>query len=287
MDPILKWVGGKRKLLPELLSRLPSDVATRRHVEPFAGGAALFFAREPAKAWLSDANASLIEFYDCCAVEEELDRMLCEAHRWSARYRKDAAGTYAEARRAFNASYETALVPWVARREDAATRSALFLFFNRTCFNGLWRVNKKGAFNVPMGRYKNPTIVNEEELRKATTVLLAADIESCAFGDVGYDTNDFVYFDPPYVPLSPTSSFTSYASGGFGAAEQRRLAALFDRLSEGGIPCMLSNSDTPFVRDLYAKHRIETVHAARSINSDATKRGTVAEVLVRNEACCR
>lgn len=287
MRPILKWVGGKRKLVPELLRRLPPDVDRRRHVEPFAGGAALYFARdgEHGRSWLSDANPYLVEFYS--AVACRLPSLLAEAAQWSSRYRQNRAVTYADAREEFN---RRRLAPGHGRSalvfDDV--RPALFLFLNRTCFNGLWRVNKKGEFNVPMGDYKDPTIVDEAQLLSASNLLRKTTIDWCEFDDdvaIGYGEEDFVYFDPPYVPLSATSNFTSYAVGGFGRKEHERLAQLFTRLSKRGIPCLLSNSDTPLVRELYSGFRIDVVEAPRAVNCDATKRGPVREVIVQNEAC--
>lgn len=286
MNPVLKWAGGKRKLVPELLKRLPSDVDRRRHVEPFAGGAALFFAREPQRARIGDVNPFLMEFYRLVALR--LPELLVAVSRWVEEYNRSQGNAYMRARDTFN-SCRSGAMRWPGDVE----RAALFLFLNKTCFNGLWRENRKGDFNVPMGRYKSPTIADEPLLRCAQSVLRGAAIEWCDFdfgnsrGDgLGYAEDDFVYFDPPYVPLNPTSNFTSYSAGGFGKQHQERLASLFRRLSGRRIPCMLSNSDTPLVHELYAGFLIEVVHAARAINSDASKRGPVREVIVRNEACC-
>jgi len=163
-------------------------------------------------------------------------------------------------------------------------RAARTIYLNRTCYNGLYRVNSKGQFNVPMGSYKNPKILNEDILASASTALQNAIVEPRDFQfllDIA-KPNDFIYFDPPYDPISKTSSFTSYTASNFRDADQQRLAEVFSNLADRGCLCMLSNSHTPFILDLYKKYRIEIVQAVRAVNSDPNGRGAIDEVLVLN-----
>lgn len=265
-SPIIKWVGGKTKLIPEIVSRLPRDHG--RYFEPFAGGAAVFFHLGPQAAVLSDCNADLIAMYRAVAADPEgVIRRLAlhkEAH--------DEAHYYDTRSR-----WNDASVSW-----SPLDRAATFIYLNRTCFNGLWRVNKSGAFNVPMGRYKNPAICDPETLRAAGALLRRATIRCgdyrAAVADAG--PGDLVYFDPPYDPVTPTANFTSYTNDGFSADDQRTLAACVRDLAERGCAVVLSNSDTPFIRSLYRGLRIDRVRCPRAINSDASRRGDVDEVLV-------
>ncbi len=163
-------------------------------------------------------------------------------------------------------------------------RAARLIYLNKTCYNGLWRVNSRGEFNVPMGSYDHPNILDERRLVAASHALQGVEVRSNSFAQAvaGAGAGDFVYFDPPYVPVSQTANFTGYYRGGFSADEQRALAETFRDLDTRGCRVMLSNSDVPFVRDLYADFRIETVTARRRINSDATQRGPISEVVVLN-----
>jgi DNA adenine methylase len=171
-----------------------------------------------------------------------------------------------------------------ADRMEAAERAATFIYLNKTCYNGLWRVNSRGLFNVPAGRYVNPGILDAERLRAASQALRGASLEVAPFDDVVEEAGrgDFVYFDPPYHPLSATSDFTTYAAGGFGPDDQERLAAVFAALHERGCAVMLSNSDTPFTRRLYSRFKIDRVYAPRAVNSRADRRGVVGEIVVTN-----
>jgi DNA adenine methylase len=270
--PIVKWAGGKRKLLPALVEELPAQMRT--YVEPFVGGAALFFClasslpRRFERAILVDKNPELIACY--VAVRDRVDEViaLLEEHAAAA----DRRALFYRLR-----EVDTAAMSGVER-------AARFVFLNRTGFNGLWRVNASGKFNVPFGRYVNPRIVDAERLRAASAALARAEIlhddYEAPLADLG--KRDFVYFDPPYVPLSRTSSFTAYASEGFGPEDQRRLAGELRALGERGVKAMLSNADNDETRRLYRGLPFKVVHAARSINSDATKRGAIAELIVRN-----
>jgi DNA adenine methylase len=270
-SPFLKWVGGKGKLLSQLVPLLPSGVERMRHVEPFAGGAAMFFARTPERAVLCDFNRSLVDTY--LAVRDELEAVIGELETLSMSH---AAGSYYGVRERYNA---------VGKRQSRSERAAMFIYLNKTCFNGLHRVNRRGEFNVPEGRYKNPRILDEPTLRAASRALARADIRQASFEDMlGYvRPGDFVYLDPPYEPVSETASFTAYAAGdGFSRGDQTRLRDVVVELDRRGAKVMLSNSDVPFIRELYAQFRIDLVAAPRAINCDARGRGLVSEVVVRN-----
>jgi DNA adenine methylase len=239
-----------------------------RHVEPFAGGAAMFFARRPKRALLCDINAALVSTYQM--VRDRVDDVIAALEPHAARH--DAAHYYAVRER-----YNRGL-------GDEAERAAMFIYLNKTCFNGLHRVNRKGEFNVPAGRYANPRILDEEGLRAASAELRHADVRCASFESMlAYARpGDFVYFDPPYEPLSRTANFTSYAQDGFTQEDQVRLRDVFTELTRRGCRCMLSNSDVPFIRDLYRDYRIDTVAAPRAVSCDKRSRGLVSEVVVRN-----
>jgi DNA adenine methylase len=265
--PFLKWAGGKGQLLEQLKPMLPR-APWQRYFEPFVGSAALFFALRPAEATLSDVNPELIDCY--VAVQKHVDRLVValETHEYDEQL-------YYEVREQDPASL------------DLPSRAARTIYLNKTGYNGLYRVNRAGRFNVPFGRYTNPGFRSPDSvdnLRACSRALRGAKLAVRDFAQVVRHARrgDFVYFDPPYVPLSETSAFTSYAAGGFGPAEQERLAEIVGELSGRGVLVMLSNSDAPVVRALYAKYRIDVVTASRSINSRATGRGKVREVVVRN-----
>jgi len=268
--PFVKWVGGKGRLLSQLEPLLPPGVEHMRHVEPFMGGAAFFFARRPRRARLSDVNAALVATFTMVRdrVEEVIEHLRPLAAQHDAEH-------YYGVRERYNATRDGTHGP---------ERAAMFIYLNKTCFNGLHRVNRKGEFNVPAGRYKNPRILNDDALRAASWALSAAEIEHAGFESLVASARpgDFVYLDPPYAPVSDTANFTAYAKGGFGPDDQRRLRDVFDALSRRGCKCMLSNSDVPFIRDLYARHRIDVVSAPRAVNCNASRRGKVPEVVVRN-----
>ncbi len=266
--PFLKWVGGKTQLLDQLEPLLPPTF--RRYFEPFVGGAALFFdlnskRRITSQATLRDVNAELVDCY--VAVRDHVESVIVELRKH--KYESDH---YYEVRAQKPAEL------------TLAGRAARTIFLNKTGYNGLYRVNKSGQFNVPFGRFTKPLFCDVENLRACSRALRSVSIEVGDFSAIGKQTKkgDFVYFDPPYVPLSPTSDFTAYIPGGFGEAEQRKLAKTFAQLAKRGIYAMLSNSDTPLVRELYADFRIDTVYASRSVNSNAQRRGKLPEVVVRS-----
>jgi DNA adenine methylase len=265
--PIVKWAGGKTRLLPALRRLIPAKIAT--YVEPFAGGAALFYelANEGLfeRAILADRNADLVACYR--AVRDDVERLIV------------ALGAY---------KYDKDLFYEVRDRDpsklDDFERGARFLFLNRTCFNGLWRVNASGKFNVPFGRYKNPRIIDHAGLRAASAALAKAEVRNADFADVvrKLRPGDFAYFDPPYVPISKTSDFTAYAEGGFGPEDQERLVATFRELEARGVPAMISNADTDETRALYKGFAVHQVEAPRTINADPSKRGFTTELIVLN-----
>lgn len=264
--PILKWAGGKSRLLSQLVPMLPVGVSARRHLEPFVGGGALFFAQRPARAVLSDANAHLCTTYE--VVRDDVEAVI-------ERLRELAASHSTERYYALRARYnQDALEP--------PERAALFIYLNKTCFNGLHRVNKRGEFNVPAGRYERPRILDEQGLRVASRQLRRADVRCSGFEAVleHAQAGDFIYFDPPYVPVSRTSSFTGYAAQGFSSDDQRRLRDVFGELDRRGCALLLSNSATREVRALYEGYVIDEVSTQRSIS--CRQRGAVKELVVRN-----
>jgi DNA adenine methylase len=259
--PFLKWVGGKGRLIEQLRPHLPSPF--KRYFEPFAGGAALFFALGPRRAVLTDVNAELIDCYRTVRDHVEDVIVALRRHRYSAEH-------YYRVR---------AMDPAGLKLPERAART---IYLNKTGYNGLYRVNRAGKFNVPMGRYTNPTVCDAENLRACSAALRRVELEQRDFAELGVRARagDFVYFDPPYDPMSATAAFTSYAPGGFGPDAQRRLAELFAGLARKGVHVVLSNSDTPLIRELYRPFRITPILAARSINSRGSRRGKVGEVLV-------
>lgn len=266
--PIVKWVGGKTKLLPELRSRLPET--WNRYFEPFVGGGALFFALEPKVAVLGDMNKALVGTYR--AVARDVDAVIVRLAEHKAMHGSDE-NYYYGVRATWNAGDVD---------DASAERAAMFLYLNKTCFNGLWRVNKQGGNNVPKGDYANPRIYDEIALRAASAVLGRADLRVSSFQDVVVEAEpgDLAYFDPPYDPVSKTANFTSYTKDGFGREHQERLASVARGLVDRGVQVVLSNHDTPFIRSLYQGFRIDTVRCPRAINSKGDKRGAVDEVII-------
>ncbi len=267
VSPVIKWVGGKTKLLPELLPRVPSHY--HRYYEPFAGGAALFFRLAPRRAVVADSNRDLIGLYATLAADAAGVISRLEFHREA----HSEAHYYA-----MRAKWNDDAALW-----PAADRAAAFIYLNKTCFNGLWRVNRSGAFNVPIGRYAHPPICVPSALRAASDVLARAELRCDDYKAATRDARagDFIYFDPPYDPITSTANFTSYSANGFGEHDQRELANTARLLIARGCRVMLSNSDTPLIRSLYKGLRIERVRCSRAINSNASKRGEVDELVIR------
>jgi DNA adenine methylase len=270
--PFIKWAGGKTQLLSELTGRIPAVFG--RYHEPFIGSAALFFHLQALgklhNAVLSDANPHLIELY--IVVRDQPD-LLIEILRQHARYADDREYYYAV--RDWDRQPE-----W--SRRTMVDRAGRMIFLNKTCFNGLHRVNRKGQFNVPFGRYANPTVCDVPNLLAASQALQEVELLVDDFAGVLHRAvpGDLIYFDPPYVPSSATASFTAYTSDAFGAEQHQRLAHVFKQLIERGCNVLLSNSATPLVHDLYAGLPMAEVAARRAINSLAAKRGVVRELLI-------
>lgn len=260
--PFLKWAGGKGKLISQYSFHFPENCST--YYEPFLGGGAVFFHLQPQQAFLMDINSELVNVYQC--VRDRLSELIecLKAHR-DAHCREH----YYQVR---------ACIPTAA-----VERAARLIYLNKTCFNGLYRENSKGQFNVPMGSYKNPGIFDSELLIAASRSLQFAQIHQAPFQavlDYAKTSRDFVYFDPPYFPISSTSNFTAYNRYTFKQEDHIRLRDTFRTLANRGVKVMLSNSDCPFVRELYADFRVYTISAARAINSKATCRGKITELLI-------
>jgi DNA adenine methylase len=273
-QPFLKWVGGKAQLLAQFDKFFPAQIG--RYVEPFIGGGAVFFHlkhRFPQmRAFLRDNNDELINTY--LAVRDYPRELLRRLDRHLAAFNADRENYYYLVRARHH------LPP-----TEVVERAARMIFLNKTCFNGLWRVNSSGEFNVPIGSHKNPALYDEENIYAASRALEGVHLATLDFRDTLNATRrgDFVYVDPPYYPVSPTASFTSYTKDEFGAEQQRELAALFADAANRGVRLVLSNSDTEFVRRLYRGYRVHTVRARRMVNCDGTKRGEVNEVVVTTE----
>lgn len=262
--PFIKWAGGKSQLLSQYDSLFPSTF--NRYFEPFLGSAAVFFHLQPRTSFLSDVNAEIINLYR--VLQDDVDALLDDLLR----HRNTEDYYYQIRASAPNTDVE---------------RASRVLYLNKTCFNGLYRENQKGKFNVPFGNYPSPNWRDTALLRQASRLLRdCADIRCASFEWVleEADSGDFVYFDPPYIPLSLTSSFTSYSATDFGISEHRRLADVVSQLHSRGVFVMLSNSDTSLVREIFnlVGFHFETVQANRAINSVGSRRGKVSEVVVRN-----
>jgi DNA adenine methylase len=269
--PFLKWVGGKGQLLKQYRAYFPQQFDT--YYEPFLGGGAVFFflSGHPSiplhRAHLTDINPELVNVYQC--VQQQVDAVIARL---------------SDHRRCHSPDYY-----YQVRRTEATSpieRAARLIYLNKTCFNGLYRENSKGQFNVPMGRYKNPSIFDPAVLHAASQALQRATIARHSFDHVlelAQSPRDFVYFDPPYYPISATSNFTGYTRRSFGEAEHLRLFETFQILAERGVQVMLSNSDCPFVRDLYSqcdRAQLHTISAARLVNCNAQRRGKITELLI-------
>jgi len=283
--PFLKWAGGKQQLVAELVARAPRSIET--YYEPFIGGGAMFFALladpalAPKRTVLNDLNRDLVTVYE--VVRDEVDALVARLEALQGPYlAADAEGRnaryYAERER---------------QPEGPVDLAARFIFLNKTCFNGLYRVNRQGIFNVPHGKYRQPRILDEANLRAASAALAGVRLTHADF-EAALATpkrGDFVYLDPPFEPLSATSSFTGYTEGSFSRTEQRRLKLVVDDLTERGVHVLLSNSAHDYIRGLYSadrgpfaegRYRIDSTHARRAINSRGDKRGPVDELVVLN-----
>lgn len=261
--PFVKWAGGKGQLLEELINRVPDSFS--RYYEPFIGGGALFYKISPEKAVIADLNPELVNTY--IVVRDDVESLI------SSLCIHQNTPDYFYSTRALDIS-----------RMTPVERASRFIYLNKTCYNGLWRVNSKGHFNVPYGKYKNPLICDADNLRLVSQALIDTDIRECDFEQAVFSAqkNDFIYFDPPYYPLSKTAYFTGYVKNGFGPDEQRRLVEVFNNLSDKGCKVMLSNSNTEFVKDLYSNFRITEVKVNRAINCKGDRRTGLTELIITN-----
>lgn len=268
--PVLKWVGGKRQLLETFSPLLPKRITT--YCEPFVGGGALLFHLQPSNAYINDINPELIRVYT--VIKENVNELISELEK----FENTAEQFYAVRDWDRNKDYYATLTD--------VQKAARVLYLNKTCFNGLYRVNNAGEFNSPFGNYRNPNIVNAPVLKAVSAYFNSADIHMTVmdYAEVleNVPKGAFVYLDPPYDPVSETASFTGYSRGGFSREDQIRLRECCDDLNARGIKFMLSNSATEFIMDQYADYNITIVKAKRAVNSVASKRGDVDEVVVRN-----
>ncbi len=289
--PFIKWAGGKSQLLAEIDNVIPENLKFSEftYIEPFVGGGAVLFwilQKYPniKKAVINDINTDLTNSY--ITIKENVEELILLLRNWEKEYHslkdnlKEKKAYYYSKRKLFN-----------SRISDKTTQTALFIFLNRTCFNGLYRVNRKNEFNVPIGSYKTPMICDEDNLRTVSEVLQKVTILNGDFEEtLKYaENNTLFYFDPPYKPLSETSSFNSYAKDEFDDSEQIRLAKFCEKIDVLGYQWILSNSDVKgknpndsFFDELYSKFNIKRVLARRNINSNPNKRGVLTELLITN-----
>jgi DNA adenine methylase len=268
-SPFVKWAGGKGQLLSQLEAFFPSPGSYRRYFEPFLGGGAVFFHLQPRQAILSDLNEELINAYE--VIRDQLEPLLASLRKHERH--EDTAEYYYRVR------------AYRPEQLDPVRRASRFIFLNKRCYNGLYRVNSKGLFNVPRGRYKSPPrIFDEQNLRGVSLLLRRATLRVASYELVLElaGKGDFVYLDPPYQPLSSTAYFTQYTRGSFDEADQVRLANVLRRLDRRGALFLLNNHDTPLQRRLYGDFVIAEAQASRMINSRADKRGGVTELIITN-----
>ena len=269
ITPFLKWVGGKRQLMPAINELLPKKYTS--YYEPFVGGGAVLFEIQPKKAIISDFNSELVNTYN--VIKNQPEELI-----------EDLKTHTNESEYFYN-------IRSLDRQEDFeklsdVKKASRVIYLNKTCYNGLYRVNNSGEFNSPFGKYKNPNIVNDVTIRAVSKYFNANDI-TIINGDFENALKNirkgaFVYFDPPYDPVSKSSNFTGYVQGGFNIFDQIRLRELCDKLDKKGVKFLVSNSATQFILDQYSGYNITFVKANRAINSNASKRGEVDEVLIRN-----
>ena len=269
--PFLKWVCGKRQLIPEIKKLLPKRLVSRPYYEPFIGGGALFFDLQPKYAVINDYNEELINVYK--VIKDNPDELIedLKKHENTSAY-----------------FYELRAVDRTPAFKNLTNvqRASRIIYLNKTCYNGLYRVNNAGEFNSPFGKYKNPNIVNAPVIKAVSKFLntsniqiLNGDYEECLNS---IPVNSFVYLDPPYHPISESSNFTGYIQGGWTEEDQIRLRDVCNSLNERGIKFLLSNSSVDFIKEIYSEYYIHIVKATRAINSDSTKRGQIDELLIRN-----
>ena len=271
--PFLKWVGGKSQLLPDLNGLFPPSY--NRYFEPFLGGGAVYFDLRPKKAYLNDINAALVATY--LAIKKKPSKIISELAKLQGSYRRKSVVAREEMYYAIRHEYN--------QLPASNIKKCIYLvFLNKTGYNGMYRENSKGEFNIPFGKYENPRILDEENLLAVSRLLKNAVISSSSFATVVRKAKrgDLVYFDPPYHPINETSKFTNYSVDGFSEVDQIALRDLFIELHKKKCFLMLSNSYTPFIRELYKGFRQETVDANRAINCKASGRGKIKELVILN-----
>ena len=256
--PFVKWAGGKRSILKDLLERTPPNCTAYK--EPFLGGGAFFFALKPKDVYLSDINFHLIQTYRAIRDSAELVIHRLEIHK-----KKHGLDYYKKARGLLN------------EEQDPVEVASLFIYLNKTCYNGLYRVNKSGLFNVPIGKYKAPAIADECNIRACSARLQRADVHQHSFVYTPIEKGHFYYLDPPYH-----ETYSGYDGSGFSDDEHKRLAQFCHTLDTNSAKFMLSNNDTPLIRQLYAGYKVETVGASRCISCKSNKRGKEMELIIRN-----
>lgn len=271
VSPFVKWVGGKRQLMDSIILAMPQDIKKYNYVEPFIGGGAVFFNIQPKVAIINDYNLELINVYN--VIKDNLDDLIEDLKK----HKNDSDYFYNLRQLDRSKDFEAT---------GKIQRASRLIYLNKTCYNGLYRVNNAGEFNSPFGRYKKPNIVNEPVLRAVSLYLNSNNVQifNSDYDDIlkGLDKNSFVYLDPPYHPISESSSFTGYIQGGWNIYDQVRLREACDDLTRRGIKFLLSNSASDLIKDQYKDYNISIVKATRTINAYAEKRGEIDEVLIRN-----
>lgn len=285
--PFIKWAGGKSQLLDEIRAKYPDKI--ERYCEPFVGGGAVLLDVlanfKPQSVLINDINRELINTY--MQIQASVEKVVARLLEWQAEYwaksETERREMYGEMRDKYNAG--------ITEKLCSAEMAALFIFLNKTCFNGLYRVNRKGLFNVPIGSYKKPPICDADNLRAMSKLLSGVEIRCGDYSKCNtfIDSSTFVYIDPPYRPLTQTASFTSYSDNEFGDKQQIELGEFVSRISQNGAKVVVSNSDPKnanpndsFFDDLYAAFYINRVEAKRMINSKGANRGTISELLIFN-----
>ncbi len=267
--PFLKWVGGKRQIMPAIEQHLPKVI--KSYIEPFIGGGAVFFHLQPKNAIINDFNAELVNVYH--VIKNDIENLILDLQK----HKNEPQYFYKI--RALDRTKEFANL-------SSVERASRIIYLNKTCYNGLYRVNNSGEFNSPFGKYKNPNIVNDSTLRAVNFYLNSNNIriENTDYETIlkEADKNSFVYLDPPYYPISESSNFTGYVQGGWDESDQIRLKEACDLLNQRKIKFLQSNSCTDFIKELYIDYHIHTIKANRAINSDGEKRGEVEELLIKN-----
>ncbi len=294
LHPFIKWVGGKSGLIKDIDSKLPMEFKTgniKKYIEPFVGGGAMLFHvlenYDVKSIYIHDTNKELINTYEVVKnnVNELIEKLNVFQEEYMLTDSEERVNYFYNKRKEYNRGIENGY------EEQKVEQASLFIFLNKTCFNGLYRVNSKGFFNVPTGKYKNPNICDRENLLNVSEALQKVVIEHSDYKECAKNvtSNSFVYFDPPYRPISKTSAFVSYSKDDFNDEHQKELASFYNSLDVKGAYLMLSNSNPKiinkedvFFEEIYEGYTLNEVYAKRFINSDATKRGAISELLITN-----